>query len=496
MLMTGGATQVTGMMDGGGGTSGPLRAACHRQVIDIDVAPRGPDSAMASAELRTVSGDPVAGGASSVLVRVHGSPVARLDLDLPDGVDEARLLAAVRPRVAEAVAEHLRADGLPSADDEPAAHASRLSHLDGCAAWLPVPRPAPRVTVVIPTVGRDDLAGCLDSLLMQEYDDYEIVVVDNSTSAQRHELLDRIMRGRNDPSGRLRRVAEPRPGVSHARNRGLTEATGSLVAFVDDDVLVDPRWLRALVAAFEVGPGVACVTGLVLPWQLETTEQTWFEQYGGFGKGFTRRVFDLESHRGEHVLYPYLPGQYGTGANIAYRTEFLRDLGGFDPALGGRRPVVGGEDIDVLLRTVLSGAALVYEPQALLWYQPYREYTALQRQMVIYGRGLAAVILKAMLADRATALDVARRLPAGLRFLLDPGSGKNAGKHDFPADLTRRELAGVISGPFAYMWARLKETRVKGAGLKGAGLKGAGPRTPRPGRSAPGRETAAAEHTG
>jgi hypothetical protein len=205
------------------------------------------------------------------------------------------------------------------------------------------------------------------------------------------------------------------------------------------------------------------VTGLVLPWELETPEQLWFVQYGGFGKGFSRRAFDLAEHRDEHVLYPYLPGHYGTGASSAFRTDFLRELGGFDPALGMRRPVVGGEDIDVLLRAVLAGAVVVYEPHALLWYQPYRDYRALRRQMTIYGRGLAAVLLKAALADRGVARDVARRVPAGLRLLLDPRSTKNSGKQDFPTDLTLRELAGVLSGPATYAWAKARQRRAEGS---------------------------------
>ncbi|WP_448614643.1 glycosyltransferase [Modestobacter sp. URMC 112] len=315
------------------------------------------------------------------------------------------------------------------------------------------------MTVVVPTVGREALTGCLRSLLDQDYPDYELVVVDNAPSPAARSVLDRVLAAVSDPVGRVRRVAESRAGVSYARNRGLAEATGSLVAFADDDVLVDRGWLRALVAAFDAVPGVACVTGLVLPWELETREQLWFEQYGGFAKGFHRRAFDLDHHRDPHVLYPYLPGRYGTGANIAVRTEVLRRLGGFDPALGGRRPAVGGEDLDVLLRIVLAGAVLVYEPQALVWVQPFRELRALRRQMVVYGRGLSAVIVKAALTERAVGWDVLRRLPAGLRFLLDPRSTKNAGKNDYPVELTLRELGGVVSGPPAYLWARLREDR-------------------------------------
>lgn len=423
------------------------QAATPRQVLEIEL------SGAAGESLLTVAGAPAAEGAATVLVRLHGSPLTQLELALPRDPTAAGLRELLRPRVTDLVTAHLAGDGLTFAWPPPPRGP------DACAAWLALPASRPSVTVVVPTVGREDLAGCLRSLLDQSYPAHEIVLVDNAPTAERRALLDRVLGAVDDPGGRLRRVVEPTPGASYARNRGLAAARSELVAFADDDVLVDRHWLRATVAAFGLVPDVACVTGLVLPWELETAEQRWFVQYGGFDKGLGRRVFDLAEHRGEHVLYPYLPGHYGTGANTAFRTSFLRGLGGFDPALGLRRPVVGGEDIDVLLRTVLAGGTLVYEPQSLVWYQPFREYPALQRQMLIYGRGLSAVLLKAALADRAVALDIARRLPAGLRFLLDPRSGKNAAKRDFPPALTRRELAGVLSGPATYAWARARARR-------------------------------------
>lgn len=421
------------------------RCDVRHQVLDLELLD---DDCPATSRpaLHRPDGRPLTPGPASVLVRAHGYPLGRVPVDVPQGVvDRAALLPLVRPLLAEALEEHLREDAAAPAG--PAAPA--------CRSWLPVPDPAPTVTVVIPTVGRDDLGPCLDSLLAQDYAPFDIVVVDNSPTPEHAATLRRVLDARPVGPDRLRCVREPVPGGSQARNRGLAESTAEITAFVDDDVLVDPQWLRAVVAAFGSAPDVVCVTGLLLPWELETAEQNWFEQYGGFGKGFRRRVYDLDAHRGDSPLYPYLPGQYGTGANTAFRTEFIRRLGGFDTVLGGRRPVIGGEDLDVLLRTVLSGSRLVYEPQALVWYQPFREYSSLRRQMVIYGRGLSAVLLKAALADRHVALDIARRLPAGLRFLLSQDSSKNAQKQDFPADLSRRELAGVVSGPFAYAWGHL-----------------------------------------
>jgi glycosyltransferase involved in cell wall biosynthesis len=428
----------------------------RRQVLDVELLDDGPPASVARPP-HPLDRATLVPGPASVLVRAHGSPLARVTVDLPEGTDGEALLAQVRPLVAEELEAHLRED----------AGAARSAGTGTCHAWLPVPDPAPSVTVVIPTVGRADLGPCLDSLFAQDYAPFDVVVVDNSRTAQQRTVVERILENRSAGFDRLRCVREPEPGISPARNCGLAVSTAQITVFVDDDVVVDPRWLRALVAAFGAGPDVSCVTGLLLPWQLETAEQNWFEQYGGFGKGFRRRVYDLDEHRGDSPLYPYLPGQYGTGANIAFDTAFLRGLGGFDRVLGGRHPIIGGEDLDVLLRTVLAGGRLVYEPNALMWYQPFREYESLRRQMVIYGRGLSAVILKAALADRRVAVDIARRLPAGLRFLLARDSSKNALKQDFPADLSRRELAGVVSGPFAFAWGHMSRPTRKAHRARG-----------------------------
>src|SRR5207244_2454103 len=136
-------------------------------------------------------------------------------------------------------------------------------------------------------------------------------------------------------------VRAPRHGLALARNRGLAEADGAIVAFTDDDALPDRAWLAQLAKAFEVAPDVACVTGLVLPAELESDAQVWVDAMWGFGKGFERRVFDRHRPPGA-LLYPYTAGVFGSGANMAFRTGALRDMGGFDPALGAGSPATRG----------------------------------------------------------------------------------------------------------------------------------------------------------
>src|SRR6185312_3629836 len=144
-------------------------------------------------------------------------------------------------------------------------------------------------------------------------------------------------------------------GLGWARNGGLGEARGEIVAFTDDDVVVDRYWLAELVTGFTVADHVGCVTGIALPMELRTQAQMWFEQFGGFSKGYARRVFDLAENRLRNRLYPYSAGVFGTGANMAFRTSALRATGGFDPALGPGSSGVGGEDLAAFFQIIMAG---------------------------------------------------------------------------------------------------------------------------------------------
>ncbi len=133
----------------------------------------------------------------------------------------------------------------------------------------------PTVSVVVCTRNRPDvLAKCLDSLLELETRPHEIIVVDNCPSDDStRTLCDRYP---------VRYVLETaKPGVSRARNRGVIEATGDLVAFTDDDCVVDVHWLDHLGRDFE-DPLVMEVAGFVGPAELETRAQYLFEHARGF----------------------------------------------------------------------------------------------------------------------------------------------------------------------------------------------------------------------
>jgi glycosyltransferase involved in cell wall biosynthesis len=206
----------------------------------------------------------------------------------------------------------------------------------------------------------------------------------------------------------VRYVREPRPGLDWARNRAIAEATGDVVAFTDDDVVVDPCWVHAIAAGFRADPSVAAVTGLVIPAELDTDAQVLFERYRSFGRGFQRRR--VAAGRGEWplALRYGLAGDYGTGANMAFRRQVFERIGPFDPALDVGTTARGGGDLEMFFRLLKEGHALVYEPAAIVRHRHRRTWAELRRQIADHGIGFSAYVVRSGLAYPEERLAFAR----------------------------------------------------------------------------------------
>ena len=131
----------------------------------------------------------------------------------------------------------------------------------------------PLVTVAVCTRNRSSyLPTCLDALNRIDYPRLDLLVVDNAPKADGSERLVRNF------YPNVRFVQEPRPGLDWARNRAIIEARGEIVAYTDDDCVVDPGWVKVLVDAFMTEPDIMAITGLVAPYELETEAQVLFEK--------------------------------------------------------------------------------------------------------------------------------------------------------------------------------------------------------------------------
>lgn len=337
----------------------------------------------------------------------------------------------------------------------------------------PPAHPLPSISVVIPSLLQraDGLDACLRSLAELDYPDYEVIVVDNRPAGAAAVQL---------PGVRV--VRETRPGISAARNRGLAEAKGKLIAFTDDDVEVDPGWLRSIASRFSEHPDEMCVTGLALPSELETPAQVALEEYYG---GFGPRTFEAVSHRiraprGTSLMGRatvdaigddsralrsfslYAAGSFGAGANMAFRADALRELGGFDLALGAGTATKGGEDLVMFARLAWRGHAVGFEPAAIVHHTHRRDEAALERQIKGYGVGYGALVMALLIEDPRHIGRIAGTAGRAVRVLVAGYRDKAAGDGELSArnrELARMELRGMIAGPFVYLKTRVRRSR-------------------------------------
>jgi cellulose synthase/poly-beta-1,6-N-acetylglucosamine synthase-like glycosyltransferase len=199
-----------------------------------------------------------------------------------------------------------------------------------------------------------------------------------------------------------------------------------------------------------------CVTGLVMPLELETEAQEWFECYSPHGRGFKRRIFD-GAHCNPLIVYPV-----GVSASMALRKSSIDFIGLFDEALGAGTPAVGGEDCELFARILRAGYRIVYDPRALSWHRHRRTWEELQKTLQGYGIAVFAFWTRMFVINREFSVPLLawewlwnKQIPelfASVRK--QPGC--------IPSDLLLAQLRGCCFGPMAYFYSRKRLQEVKG----------------------------------
>ncbi|MGA8331827.1 MAG: glycosyltransferase family 2 protein [Mycobacterium sp.] len=307
---------------------------------------------------------------------------------------------------------------------------------------------APDVSVVLCTRDRPKrVADCIRRLASQEYSRYEIVVVDNAPADP--DAVPAVLESIDTPIP-LRYVLEPRGGLSWARNAGWKAATADIIAFLDDDEIPDKHWLAELVRGFSARSDVGCVTGMVLPAELKTEPQQWFEGLGGFrqGRGFAREVFGPEHP--QSPLYPFPP--FGAGANMAFRRDVLTDIDGFDVALGAGTPAKASEETLAFARARLAEHTIVYQPTALVSHFHRETLAELKTQLHNYSIGTTAHYTALIIWKPRLLLTFLLLIPRAIKENLPWNDPQRAATmRSSPAILVATQVVGMLKGPFAYI---------------------------------------------
>ncbi len=309
------------------------------------------------------------------------------------------------------------------------------------------------MTVVICTRDRPaGLRAALRSLQCQTDPDFAVLVVDNGSDSSAATVAAELCL----PTWEY--TVEPRPGLARARNRALGAVRTELVAWMDDDEVADAGWVRALKEGFMHQAAPAAVCGMMLPAELEFEAQVRFEQYGGFNKG--RGMLPEVLRMGASItspLYPLPP--FGPGGNMAFRTESLRSVGGFDPCLGAGTRSHTGEETRALSLLLLAGQAVLHWPRAITWHTHRREMAALRQQLYGCSTGLSAFYASMIRSKPTLVFDILRLSPYAIRDLRRGDESLRLGQlpEDFPASLLKAARRGLIEGGLIYAYEAITD---------------------------------------
>jgi glycosyltransferase involved in cell wall biosynthesis len=365
-----------------------------------------------------------------VLLRWRGEPLGRLTLDVTLGrIPAARIWKSAVAELGPVIAAASVGDLIGRSPDAP-----------------PVGDEVPSVSIVVCTRDRtEDLRACLDALMAHSTADAEIIVVDNAPVDDRTARL--------ASAYPVRYAVEPRKGLNRARLRGAELAEGEIVAFVDDDVVVDSWWGRALLEPF-ADPEVAVVTGLVMPLELETGAQEDFEQVCGLGRGFERKHFTART------IKPLAAANVGTGACMAFRRSLLLLLSPFRAPLDGGTAARSGGDTYAFYRFLACGYRIVYQPKALVWHRHRRTDREVRNTLFGYSVGTYCFLLRCLFRHgEFTAPYVAARW-FGEHHLREVWRWLRRRSDAQPLKLTLAETLGLLAAGPAYLMARWEEWRV------------------------------------
>jgi glycosyltransferase involved in cell wall biosynthesis len=215
------------------------------------------------------------------------------------------------------------------------------------------------ITVILCTYQRcERLAKALQSVAgsaMPESTQWEVLIVDNNSTDNTRNVSEEFCRRY---SGRFRYIFELRAGKSYALNSGIQAARGDILAFMDDDVLVEPTWLHNLTRPILSGDCVGS-GGRILP-QTNFTRPKWVGE-GRYALA-PLALFDLGLNAGRLEEAPF-------GTNMAFRRTMFERYGRFRTDLGPC-PInqIRSEDTEFGARLLAGGEILRYEPTALVFH--------------------------------------------------------------------------------------------------------------------------------
>ena len=209
-------------------------------------------------------------------------------------------------------------------------------------------------SAIICTYNREKyIIDCLEHLRLAIPEEVEVLIVDNNSTDGTAELVKNYLGDHPDFPGRY--LLETRQGLSHARNRGIAEARGDTLVFLDDDSMVAEDYFERLREGLDEYPQAGAFGGHITPVFEDGITPRWLCRWtlswvSGLDMGALAK--------------PFPKNKYPIGANMAFRRSVIERTGMFNPELGrSGKNLMGGEEKDLFQRIKAAGHSIIYLPK-------------------------------------------------------------------------------------------------------------------------------------
>ena len=235
----------------------------------------------------------------------------------------------------------------------------------------------PTVSIVVPVKnGESTIEALLNSLLKLDYDKrkVEVVIVDGNSRDATRDIVKKYP---------FKLIIEKREGLNVARNTGIRNSSGEIIAFTDSDCMVTSDWIRRIVRNFE-DTSVSCVAG-----NANGCDDGFFSQYAD-----KSIVPVMPSFKRREKLDMIKLFSNPAGCNIALRRKAVEEVGGFDEAIR-----LGFDEIELIERICNAGYKILIDPNVLVWHKHRSTLKELLQQNFRYGRGSGFLLKRKKMKD-------------------------------------------------------------------------------------------------
>jgi len=214
------------------------------------------------------------------------------------------------------------------------------------------------LSIIVCTYNREKYIGeCLSRLAKQDIDQstYEVLIINNQSTDHTQAVIDKIIT--QYPKINFRSFIEENQGHTYARNRGIIEAKGNLLSFIDDDAFVQTDYCKEIIKFFKTHEKISAIGGRIIP-KYEKTEPPWMSKY------LLPLVAAIDLG---NLPKPFKGNKFPIGANMAFRKSIFEKYGVFDVNLGRRGAgLEGGDEKEMFIRLKRGGEKIFYVPEVVV----------------------------------------------------------------------------------------------------------------------------------